>query len=87
MHSPTARWLREDLRDEARALLLGERLTSRGLFDRGEIVRMLGEHETGERDGSFVIMMLMAIEVWHRVFIDPPDVCKPDFTLADCARN
>jgi len=30
-------------------------------------------------------MMLVAIEIWHRLFIDRTSLDAPDFGLADCA--
>jgi len=85
MRSPTAAWLRADLRDVVRALLLGARLRDRRLFDHERIVRLLDEHQSGRFDHAYVLMMLVAIEVWHRLFIDRTSLDRPDFGLADCA--
>lgn len=80
MRSPVAAWLRGELRDVARAVLLGPGLRDRGLFDHERIATLLAEHASGT-DHSDVLMMLVAIEIWHRLFIDRTSLAAPDVGL------
>ena len=85
MRSPTARWLREDLRHVVAALLLGRRARARELFDYRYVERLIGEHQSSMADHSVTLGVLMAVEVWHVVFIDPPSIQEPDWVLHECA--
>jgi asparagine synthase (glutamine-hydrolysing) len=86
MYSPTAQWLRGPLHAVVERLLESERSRARGLFDQGEIRRLLGAHRAGRGDHSFALMMLVAVELWCRLFLDSPVPSAPEGTLADHAR-
>lgn len=85
MYSPTAQWLRRDWHDVLVGTLLGKRASARKLFDRTHVTALLGEHAAGRADHTFSLGMLLAIEIWHRLFIDPPRLAKPDRTLTQVA--
>ncbi len=74
---PLAAWLRTELREMGDDLLFSPRALGRGLV-RPEGVRRLWErHQRGIRDHSGEIWALMALELWHRGFIDRPASREP----------
>ena len=87
MTSPTARWFRDDLHATLTAVLLGSIARARGLFDPLRVARLLDEHRSARADHSYLLGMLLAVEVWHRLFVDPPVLAKPDWTLAQCVEG
>jgi asparagine synthase (glutamine-hydrolysing) len=62
---PIGRWLRGELREPARDLLLGDR----GLFRRGVVERLLDEHESGRRDHAHRLWCLLMLELWLRTHV------------------
>jgi asparagine synthase (glutamine-hydrolysing) len=67
---PLAAWLRHELAEMGRDLLLSPRAIGRG-YVRPEAARRLWEqHHAGVRDHSPEIWALMVLELWHREFVD-----------------
>jgi asparagine synthase (glutamine-hydrolysing) len=69
---PVARWLRGDLRDYAREILLDPGSTSRGWCDEGEVCRLLDEHAGGAHDHGHGIWTLLMLELWYREMVEAP---------------
>jgi asparagine synthase (glutamine-hydrolysing) len=67
---PMAEWLRGDLRELAREILLDPGTSGRGYFREESVRRLLEEHTTRARDHSNRIWALMVHELWHREFVD-----------------
>jgi asparagine synthase (glutamine-hydrolysing) len=67
---PLARWFREDLRDLARDLLLGERARERGWFRPEAVERLLGEHDAGRADHGHRLWTLVMLELWLRTHVE-----------------
>jgi asparagine synthase (glutamine-hydrolysing) len=63
---PVSRWLREDLRDLSRDLLLAPDAMARDLFDIGEVSRLLEDHRTQRLDAGWALWTLLMLEVWSR---------------------
>jgi asparagine synthase (glutamine-hydrolysing) len=63
---PVSRWLREDLRDLARDLLLAPDALARDLFEIREVARLLDDHRTQRLDAGWALWTLLMLEVWHR---------------------
>ncbi|HEX3126062.1 MAG TPA: asparagine synthase (glutamine-hydrolyzing) [Thermoanaerobaculia bacterium] len=63
---PVSRWLREDLRDLSRDLLLGPDAMARDLFDHRQVASLLDDHETGRLDAGWAIWTLLMLEMWGR---------------------
>ena len=71
---PIERWLRKELREMSRDLLLSDRARARGLF-RPQVVReLLDDHDSGHRANHYRIWALLFLELWFRMWIDPPSV-------------
>ncbi len=67
---PMAAWLRGDLRDYARDLLLSKTCRDRGMFRASEVERLLRIHDSGRRDCSARLWALLCFELWMRTWVD-----------------
>jgi asparagine synthase (glutamine-hydrolysing) len=63
---PVSRWLREDLRDLSRDLLLAPDALARDLFEVPEVARLLEDHRTQRLDAGWALWTLLMLEVWNR---------------------
>ena len=62
---PIHDWLRGDLRDYARDVLLDPAAIERGHFNRAYVERLLAEHAASQADHSQGIWTLLMYELWH----------------------
>jgi asparagine synthase (glutamine-hydrolysing) len=68
--APIGTWFSRELAP-LRSELVGERgLAGRGLFDGAAIRRICAEHDAKREDYSDLIMVLVNLEVWCRLFLD-----------------
>lgn len=67
---PIGEWFKDVLSGFTRSLLHSERFLDRGLFEPTVVNRMLDEHESGAVDHTRQIRLLLALEIWFRLFID-----------------
>ncbi len=63
---PVSRWLREDLRDLSRDLLLAPDAFGRDLFERREVERLLDDHAARRLEAGWALWTLLMLEVWGR---------------------
>jgi asparagine synthase (glutamine-hydrolysing) len=67
---PLGDWLRGELRDFARDVLLDGRAADRGCFRPDYVRELLDRHAAGVQDHSQGIWTLLMFELWHQQFID-----------------
>ena len=67
---PISRWFRGELKDYLRGVLLDPSSLGRGYFDPSRVRRLVEEHQGGARDHTYRLWALLALELWHREFID-----------------
>ena len=67
---PIARWFRGPLFERIRDILLDSRTLRRGYFRPEYVRRVLERHRAGSEDLSRRIFSLLALELWHRKYID-----------------
>lgn len=67
---PIAKWLRGDLREKTREILLDSRSIGRHYFKRSYLQGVLDKHASGREDLSRRIFSLLTLELWHRQYID-----------------
>lgn len=67
---PLSSWFRGDLADTLRAVLLGDRIRKRGMFDTRYLERMVTDHISGRYDWSNRLWSLLFLELWFQEFID-----------------
>lgn len=65
---PYSRWLRNELADYAREVLLDERVLGSGLLDASAVEAALDAHVRGERDEGFLLYKLMNLALWLHVY-------------------
>ena len=75
MGVPLNYWfLRTELRGYAHDLLLSKRCRERGIFSQKLIRRLLKgqmpKNAIGQNRSGEMLWMMMAVELWHQVFID-----------------
>jgi asparagine synthase (glutamine-hydrolysing) len=71
---PVSRWLREDLRDFSRDLLLAPDAFGGGLFNRREVERLLDDHAARRLEAGWALWTLLMLEVWGREVARPAAV-------------
>lgn len=67
---PVGEWFRSELSGYAREMLGSERFRDRRLFDPDAVNLLLETHIQGARNNTREIRALLAMEHWHRIFID-----------------
>jgi asparagine synthase (glutamine-hydrolysing) len=74
---PYDEWLRGELADFARDVLLSRQALERGMLRRDGIERLLGDHVAHGNLGKEVFMLLV-LELWNRAFLDvkAPDAIR-----------
>lgn len=74
---PTGTWFRTGQRDYLCGLLLSERMRSRDLFNSAYVEHLLRAHLDGRHNYQAQLFTLASLELWFRVFIDPPSLAAP----------
>lgn len=72
---PLVGWIRNELKQDFSRLLLEPRSINRGYFDRAALSTVLDEHVRGRRDHSSKLWRLLALELWHRNFLEASPRC------------
>lgn len=80
---PTGTWFREGQRAFLTQLLLSERMRSRGILNDACVVRLLRDHLEGRTNYQAQLFILASLELWFRVFIDPPRLEYPQTTATE----
>lgn len=70
---PVAEWLRGELRDLPREVLLDSRARERGLFQESAVRGLIEEHHSGRANRSRALWTLLQLEFWFRTYIDQPE--------------
>jgi asparagine synthase (glutamine-hydrolysing) len=70
--APLRHWLRDPLRSVVDGVLSEASLTRRGLFDPAAVRRLVERDRAGRVDAAYAIFGLVCIELWCRMFVDPP---------------
>jgi asparagine synthase (glutamine-hydrolysing) len=73
---PVSRWLREDLRDLSRDLLLAPDAFGRGLFEPREVERLLDDHAARRLEAGWALWTLLMLEVWGREVARPSSLAS-----------
>jgi len=66
---PIAHWLRGELRDYARDILLSPECLGRGYFRQDTVRRLVEEHQAARADHADRLWALLNLELWHREFL------------------
>ncbi|HUQ30797.1 MAG TPA: asparagine synthase (glutamine-hydrolyzing) [Pyrinomonadaceae bacterium] len=68
--APIRSWLRGPLRPLVDDLLSEETVKGRGLFDPGEVRRIIAANLSGREDYNLQVFQLLTLEMWQQTFID-----------------
>jgi len=86
---PLTRWFTGPLARLIRGVLLDERALERGYFDRAALGAVIDGHVQRRTDREQAIWVLLALEIWHRLFIDddgsPAAIERVQLQLAEAA--
>jgi asparagine synthase (glutamine-hydrolysing) len=69
---PVDHWFRNEIKDLAYDTLLSRAAAERGLFRPGYVHRLLDEHCALRRNHHTRLWALLMLELWFRMWIDPP---------------
>ncbi|MEF8698931.1 MAG: asparagine synthase (glutamine-hydrolyzing) [Candidatus Accumulibacter sp. UW26] len=75
--TPMGAWLKRELAPLLRRLLSAEVVNSRGLFRHARVRQLVADHDANRIDGTDILLALMNLEIWSRIFLDrrePGDV-------------
>lgn len=67
---PMKQWLRRELAPMMEDLLSDDRVRRRGLFQPGEVRRLIDEHRSGRENHAHTLFPLMVFERWAEAFLD-----------------
>lgn len=67
---PIGEWFKTHLAGMMQDFLLSERALSRGLFEPAALRTLMEEHISGPKNHTRALRALMALEIWHRLFVD-----------------
>jgi asparagine synthase (glutamine-hydrolysing) len=70
--APLRHWLRQDLRHLVDELLSERSLRERGLFDPQGVRELVALNDAQRVDAAYSILSMICIELWCRMFVDPP---------------
>lgn len=79
---PLRGWMRSELREMLESLTSQEVIESRGLFDPAAVQTLRRDTLSGAVDGSYPLLAVMMIELWHRRFVDDVHKERSVFTQA-----
>jgi asparagine synthase (glutamine-hydrolysing) len=70
--APLRHWLRHQLRPLVEDVLSERSLSARGLFDPAAVRQLVAQNEARRVDAAYSIFSMICIELWCRMFVDPP---------------
>jgi phenylacetate-CoA ligase len=81
--SPIGQWAKSDLREFVTRFLAPEQVARTGLLDPRGVEKVLAGHLSGSRDYSLQLWSLLALEAWHRMYIEDGVTDGEHYTLGD----
>jgi len=71
--TPMGAWLKRELAPLLRRLLAAEVVSTRGLFRQSMVEQLISDHEANRIDGTDILLALMNLEIWSRIYLDRRD--------------
>lgn len=67
---PLVEWMRSEMKDQFLRVLLEPKTLQRGYFKPDAVRMLVDEHVRGRRNRSGMLWRMLALELWHRNFLD-----------------
>jgi len=64
--APLRAWVRDDLQEIIRDVLVGGRLAESGMIRRDPLVQLIADEQAGRKDHAKQIWQLLTLELWYR---------------------
>jgi asparagine synthase (glutamine-hydrolysing) len=64
--APLRAWVRDDLQEIIRDVLVGGRLVESGMIRRDPLVQLIADEQAGREDHAKQIWQLLTLELWYR---------------------
>ncbi|MDZ5459407.1 asparagine synthase (glutamine-hydrolyzing) [Azohydromonas lata] len=68
--TPMGAWLKHELAPVLARLLGADVVRARGLFEPRVVSRLVADHQANRMDGTDVLISLMNLEIWSRIYLD-----------------
>jgi asparagine synthase (glutamine-hydrolysing) len=68
--APVGSWLKRELAPLRKVLLSREAVGERGLIDPDHVEQICTDHDANREDYSDLILVLLNLEIWSRLFVD-----------------
>ena len=84
--APVGAWFKKEMRVLREELLGREVIERRGLLDAAAVRRVAADHDAHREDYSDLLLVLMNLEIWCRLFLDGRQATDVGGELAERAR-
>lgn len=81
--SPIGQWLKGPLREFVTTFLARDQVARTGLLSPPAVEQLLGEHLAGRRNHALALWSIVAVEAWHRLYIEDGLTDGRNVTLDD----
>ena len=81
--SPIGQWFKDELRPFLQGFLSREHVSLSGILNPDKVQEIVGDHLAGRRDYSLQLWSLVALEAWHRMYIEDGITNGSDYKVTD----
>jgi asparagine synthase (glutamine-hydrolysing) len=81
--SPIGQWFKDELRPFLQSFLSREQVRQSGILNPEKVQEIVGDHLSGRRDYSLQLWSLVALEAWHRMYIEDGITNGSDYKVTD----
>lgn len=81
--SPIGQWAKQHLREFIFGFLSPKHIARSGLLNPDAVQRLLSDHASSRRDYSLQLWSLLALEAWHRMYIEDGVTDGRDYRVTD----
>jgi asparagine synthase (glutamine-hydrolysing) len=81
--SPVGQWFKDELRPFLATFLAPQEVARSGLLDPAAVQQVINDHLAGKRDSSLQLWTLIALETWHRMYIEDQVTDASSYAVTD----
>lgn len=82
--TPMGAWLKRELAPVLTRLLVAAVVQARGLFNPAVVKLLMADHEVKLNDGTDMLLAMMNLEIWSRIFLDRRDPAAVADEIKSC---